>query len=121
MLISLYLGNNGYEIVADERTRRKNAYVAEVANNLFVGIERALKPNAPLLLNKFKKDYPQAGAYARYHDGQRDWEALEAMGHAGAQLAGEAASYDAQYNRVQGHLPRPKGRGISLSGKDMEM
>ena len=36
------------------KRKRKEAYEAEVANNLFVGIERALKPNAPLLLNKFK-------------------------------------------------------------------
>ena len=47
------------------KAKRKNAYLAEVANNLFVGLERALKPNAPLLLNKFKQAYPQAGAYAK--------------------------------------------------------
>ena len=53
------------------KAKRKIAYLAEGANNLFVGLERALKPNAPLLLNKFKQAYPQAGAYAKYHDGKR--------------------------------------------------
>ena len=61
------------------KTKRKQAYLAEVANNLFVGLERALKPNAPLLLNKFKASYPQGGAYVKYHDGKRAWDALEAM------------------------------------------
>ena len=32
------------------KRKRKEAYLAEVTNNLFVGIERALRPNAPLLL-----------------------------------------------------------------------
>ena len=58
------------------KTKRKQAYLAEVANNLFVGLERALKPNAPLLLNKFKAAYPQGGAYVKYHDGKRAWDAL---------------------------------------------
>ena len=78
------------------KRKRKEAYEAEVANNLFVGIERALKPNAPLLLNKFKAAYPHGGGYAAYHDGKRAWDALAAMGRADAQLAGEAASYDAR-------------------------
>ena len=79
-----------------KKAKRKGAYIAEVANNLFVGIERALKPNAPLMLNRFKKAYPQAGAFAAYHDGKQAWDALAAMGRADAQLAGEAASYDAR-------------------------
>ena len=32
------------------KVKRKDAYLAEIGNNLFVGLERALKPNAPLLL-----------------------------------------------------------------------
>ena len=78
------------------KDKRRAAFMAEVSNNLFVGLERALKPNAPLLLNKFKKSYPQGGAYAKYHDGVRAWAALEAMGKADAQLAGEAAASDAR-------------------------
>ena len=78
------------------KVKRKDAYLAEIGNNLFVGLERALKPNAPLLLNKFKTAYPQSGAYAKYHDGKRAWDALEAMSRATAQRAGEAASYDAK-------------------------
>ena len=56
------------------KRKRKEAYLAEVTNNLFVGIERALRPNAPLLLNKFKTAYKQGGAYAAYHDGKRAWD-----------------------------------------------
>ena len=78
------------------KAKRKAAFMAEVANNLFVGLERALKPNAPLLLNKFKKAYPQGAPYAKYNDGARAWAALEAMGKANAQLAGEAAASDAR-------------------------
>ena len=43
--------------------------------------DRFLWENFPeikvFMLNKFKQAYPQAGAYAKYHDGKRAWDALE--------------------------------------------
>ena len=61
-----------------------------------VAIQQALKPNAPLFLNKLETAYKQPHPFSQRHDGVAAWEAIALRGKTAAQLPGEAGNHDAK-------------------------
>ena len=69
---------------------------SEMRLSLFQSIYAALKPNAPLLLNKLESRCKQDVPFQTVNDGVKAWKMIDDMGKSDAQLPGEAVNYDAQ-------------------------
>ena len=78
------------------KTLSKQAHESEIKASLFTSLQSALKPNAPLLLNKLETECKQTGAYSDLYDGLAAWKELEKRGKIDAQRPGEAANHDAR-------------------------
>ena len=68
---------------------------SEMRLSLFQSIYAALKPNAPLLLNKLESRCKQDVPFQTVNDGVKAWKMINDMGKSDAQLPGEAVNYDA--------------------------
>ena len=51
------------------KTKLREAHKSEIRENLFVSLQLAFKPNAPLFLNKLETDHKQGAPYASRFDG----------------------------------------------------
>ena len=68
---------------------------SEMRLSLFQSIYAALKPNAPLLLNKLESRCKQDAPFQTVNDGVKAWKMIRDMGKSDAQLPSEAVNYDA--------------------------
>ena len=78
------------------RTNQKAAHDSEVRDTLFISLQMALKPNAPLFLDKLETQHKQGGSFASRYDGVGAWNAIVDRGKTSAQLPGEASNHDAK-------------------------
>ena len=83
-----------------ERAATKDAANAEISSGLFAALERAVQPNAPLLLTELKASCKQAAPFDAYYDGKAAWQALKAMSEADAALPGEDNVHDAHFTKL---------------------
>ena len=83
-----------------ERAATKDAAIAEISSGLFAALERAVQPNAPLLLTELKASCKQAAPFDAYYDGKAAWQALKAMSEADAALPGEDNVHDAHFTKL---------------------
>ena len=78
------------------KTRLRQAHESEIRENLFVSLQLAFKPNAPLVLHTLEAAHKQGAPYASRFDGVAAWRAIARRGETAAQLPGEAANQDAK-------------------------
>ena len=78
------------------KTEQQAAHESELRDALFMSLQAALKPNAPLFLSKLETDHKQTGVFDKRFDGVAAWHAIAARGETGAQLPGEAGNHDAK-------------------------
>ena len=78
---------------------QRTSHLSEIEDGLFKKLQKALKPNAPLLLARFEVAHKQ-GTFAKRHSGSAAWAEIENMAKVGAMIAGEDSVHDMELARM---------------------
>ena len=88
--------------VVDENSKRleqRKSHLSEIEDGFFKKLQVALKPNAPLLLNRLEAQFKQT-LFTKRHIGSAAWKHIETMSLPAAMLAGEDSVHDIELARL---------------------
>ena len=77
------------------KTRKRAAFTSEIAQSMFDALDRAVRPQAPLLWAKLERTCKQSAPFEHCFDGGEALRILVAMGDAAAMQPGEESMHEA--------------------------
>ena len=85
----------------DLKQQQHRAQRANILHAWFKSIDVAVRPNAPLLIEKMENECKQPSPFDKYFDGKAAWDIIVQMSLVGAMIPGESASHDAALIALQ--------------------
>ena len=86
----------------------KATLLANLHNEFFHALVKAIRPTAPLLVKQMERDLKQAHPFDKYHDGKRFWDHLETMIAPARMLPNEDLDHDDALRKLEKN-PLPNG------------